>query len=72
LSKNNKKDQLWLYQGWNYSSLFKMYSIVCVLNLCVAFLLWPDVPYNFEEQLAIVNEESEMKTEVHLRSFDDI
>ena len=53
-------DQLWLWKNISYSQLFFGYTFICLLNAVVSFWLWPDTPYSFEEQLAEVEEISEI------------
>lgn len=38
-------DQLWLFMHLNYQQLFLGYSVICVLNMIISILLWPDNSY---------------------------
>ena len=44
-------DVLWARAGWTFSELFRMYSVVMVINFIITFLFWPDKPLSFDEQM---------------------
>ncbi len=48
-------DQIWFYFNWDYRTLFMSYCTVCVSNMIVAALVWPDKPY----ELSVDNNESD-------------
>ncbi len=50
-------DVLWEQYRWNYQTLFLSYCGVCLSNLLVSLLMWPDEPFHFEEQLEALVEE---------------
>lgn len=47
-------DYLWANKNYDYQTLFMGYSSVLVLNVLLSFLLWPDKPYNFDDELLSV------------------
>lgn len=38
-------DQLWLFMHLSYQQLFLGYSAICVLNMIISIVLWPDHSY---------------------------
>lgn len=52
-------DQLWSVEKLTYQTLFLGYCGVCVFNALVSLIMWPDVPYSYEEQVAISVEDAE-------------
>jgi MFS family permease len=54
-------DLLWLKYGFTYRSLFLGYSSLCLINILISLFLWPDIPYNYDEQMEF--HEQEMKEE---------
>ena len=38
-------DQLWLFMHLSYHQLFLSYCAMCILNIIISILLWPDVSY---------------------------
>jgi MFS family permease len=57
-------DQLWTDQQISYQTLFLGYSFVCVANAVISIFLWPDIPYTFEEQVALLEHEDGEDEEV--------
>ena len=56
-------DYLWTHYQLSYQSLFLGYCIVCVVNAMVSLVLWPDRPYDFEEQITILEDELHVQHE---------
>eukprot|EP01034_Spumella_vulgaris_P026305 gene26305-32869_t len=56
-------DILWSTYGIGYRSLFAGYCGICVINLLISIFLWPDSPYSFEEQFALLQEENHIPVE---------
>jgi hypothetical protein len=50
--------------------MFRSYFVICVLNLIVSALMWPDQPLNFEDQMKALHgdecDESSILSEIHL------
>jgi MFS family permease len=46
-------DQLWHFYKYDYQMLFMGYAVVCLGNMLLSLLLWPDEPYTYEEPLAV-------------------
>jgi hypothetical protein len=44
-------DQLWYFDGWTYQELFFICACIGVVNICISLVMWPDKPYNYEEQI---------------------
>ena len=46
-------DRIWYHLSLNYQSIFVFYATVCLVNLAVSLLIWPDKPYSYrlKEQL---------------------
>jgi len=42
-------DQLWSHLQYSYTTLFTGYCLVCVANVVVSLVMWPDEPYHVEE-----------------------
>ena len=47
-------DYLWANNKYDYQTLFMGYSFVLIFNIFLSFLLWPDKPYNFDDELLSV------------------
>ena len=45
-------DQLWHFYECDYQFLFMVYGLVCLCNMVLSFLFWPDQPYTYEESSA--------------------
>ncbi len=43
-------DQLAAHHNWSYRSLFLGYSLVSIANVLVSLAVWPDTPYDSEEE----------------------
>lgn len=52
-------DQLWAIEKIAYQKLFFSYCGVCIINAIISLLLWPDVPYSYEQQVAIILEDED-------------
>ena len=50
-------DELWMSEGWSYVYLFQGYVLVLVINMFISFILWPDVPCSFDEQVQILKDQ---------------
>ena len=44
-------DQMWHFYQYSYQFLFTVYGCVCLCNMVLSTLLWPDAPYSYEEPL---------------------
>lgn len=42
-------DQLWSKWNYSYTTLFTGYAVICLINLGISLLLWPDKPYHMED-----------------------
>lgn len=42
-------DQLWSHLKYSYTTLFTGYCLVCVANVAISLVMWPDEPYHVEE-----------------------
>ena len=45
-------DQLWFFGEVDYRFIFIAHAVLCVLCLLASAVLWPDKPFEFEEQVA--------------------
>jgi MFS family permease len=41
-------DRIWYYLSFNYQSIFVFYATVCLMNLAVSLLIWPNKPYAYK------------------------
>lgn len=44
-------DQMWHFYQCDYQTLFMSYSFVCICNMVLSILFWPDQPYTYEESM---------------------
>jgi len=44
-------DQLWFFGGLEYSTIFLTHSAVCLLCLAASVVLWPDAPFQFDQEV---------------------
>jgi MFS family permease len=52
-------DTLWSTMKYSYTTLFTGYAVICVFNVLVSLLLWPDQPYHLEDVAPELAEEEE-------------
>ena len=58
-------DQLWSYCSVSYQSLFTGYCVVCVANVGVSLLAWPDQPYDADEEEEYIETHSAIPYQHH-------
>lgn len=58
-------DQLWLRMDYSYSTLFTGYCVICLANVVVSLVMWPDQPYHLEVECAQDEEEEDPVTHIH-------
>lgn len=44
-------DRIWYYLSLNYQSIFVFYATVCLVNLAVSLLVWPNKPYTYRAKV---------------------
>jgi MFS family permease len=49
--------QLWKHYQYSYVDLFRGYSVLCLINIVISLLMWPDAPYAFDEEFKELEEE---------------
>lgn len=49
--------QLWKHYQYSYVDLFRGYSVLCLINVVISLVMWPDAPYTFEEEFKELEEE---------------
>lgn len=59
-------DQLWLNMDYNYSTLFTGYCVICVANVVVSLVMWPDQPFHLEVECAQEEEEAAVDQVTHI------
>jgi MFS family permease len=52
-------DKLWSADHYSYTTLFMGYAVLCVANLVLSMLMWPDKAYSLEEEAPEVAAEEE-------------
>jgi hypothetical protein len=55
-------DQLWFFGGVDYRTIFMSHAGVCLVCLAASVLLWPDKPFQFDEQVSPADDRNYTQT----------